>query len=97
MASATERTSAETNGGATTATISVENPATGERLVFLRTAADGVGTINRAPLTAVVRRAIERASPVVAASAGKPPPGALPATPTKRRARARVPARAPAW
>ena len=30
MASATERKSAETNGGATTATISVENPATGE-------------------------------------------------------------------
>jgi acyl-CoA reductase-like NAD-dependent aldehyde dehydrogenase len=30
MASATERTSAESNGGATTATISVENPATGE-------------------------------------------------------------------
>jgi acyl-CoA reductase-like NAD-dependent aldehyde dehydrogenase len=30
MASATERTSAETNGGVTTATISVENPATGE-------------------------------------------------------------------
>ncbi|MGZ4232574.1 MAG: aldehyde dehydrogenase family protein, partial [Solirubrobacteraceae bacterium] len=30
MASATERTSVESNGGATTATISVENPATGE-------------------------------------------------------------------
>src|SRR5690242_16159485 len=30
MASATERTAAESNGGATTATISVENPATGE-------------------------------------------------------------------
>src|SRR5690349_22720648 len=30
MASATERTSAQSNGGATTATISVENPATGE-------------------------------------------------------------------
>ncbi|HEY1510063.1 MAG TPA: aldehyde dehydrogenase family protein [Solirubrobacteraceae bacterium] len=35
MASATERASADTNGGATTATISVENPATGELITTI--------------------------------------------------------------